>query len=155
MAGELIAKGIYATLNEETLPPGPVENDQDKNEIMDIIKENGADGILTIAIIDKAAESRYAPGPRPYAPYPRYPYYGSFWGYYDYWYPYFQRPGYYSLENVYYIETNLFDAESEDLIWSAQSKTYEQANLETFSEDYAIEVVEEMVEDGIIDSKEE
>lgn len=154
MAGELNEKGIYAKINEDTLPPAPVENDRDKDEIMDNIKENGADGILTIAIIDKAAESRYAPGPGPYAPYPRYPYYGSFWGYYDYWDPYFRRPGYYALEKVYYIETNIFDAESEELIWSAQSKTYEQTNLETFSEDYAKEVVGEMIEDGIIISPE-
>ncbi len=154
MAGELNEKGIYAKINKDTLPPAPLENDQDKSEIMDNIKENGADGILTIAIIDKAAESRYSPGPRPYAPYPRYPYYGSFWGYYDYWYPYFRRPGYYTLEKVYYIETNIFDAESEELIWSAQSKTYEHTNLEAFSEDYAQEVVDEMIKDGIIISPE-
>lgn len=155
MTTELIENGIYAAINEKPLPPAPVEDDKDRQDIMNGIKENGADGILTIAIIDKAAESRYTPGPGRYAPYPRYPYYGSFWGYYDYWYPHFHRPGYYSLENVYYIETNIFDAESEELIWSAQSKTYESTNLETFSEDYAKEVVEEMIEDGIIRSAEE
>ncbi|MFW5820645.1 MAG: hypothetical protein ACOCWA_05105 [Bacteroidota bacterium] len=155
MMVKLQEKGISALRHKEPLPPGPVENDKDKEEVMDNMQENGADGILTISIIDKESESRYVPGPSPYAPYPRYPYYGSFWGYYDYWYPYFYGPGYYTLESVYYIETNLFDAESEDLIWSAQSKTYEHVNLETFSKDYAEEVVEEMMEDGIIAGKEE
>ncbi len=154
MIEKLQEKGIKASRNEQQLPPGPVENDQDKEEVMDNIQENGADGILTISIIDKESESRYVPGPSPYAPYSRYPYYGSFWGYYDYWYPYFHDPGYYTTENVYYIETNLFDAETEDLIWSAQSKTYEQANLKTFSKDYAKEVVEELVKDGVIESME-
>jgi len=155
MVKQLEKKGVSAVMNAESLPPSPFDDEQEKKEIMDNMKESGADGILTISIIDKTSESRYVPGPSPYAPYPRYPYYGSFWGYYDYWYPYFYDPGYYALESVYYIETNLFDSETEDLIWSAQSRTYEQVNLEVFSKDYAKEVVEELVEDGIIISKEE
>jgi len=154
MAQKLNEKGIYATINEELLPPAPVENDQDKQGVMDNVRRNGADGILTISIINREAESRYVPGFQTYAPYPRFPYYRSFWRYYNYWYPYFHKPGYYRSENVYYIETNLFDAESEELIWSVQSKTYEQANLEIFSKDYAKEVVELMIREGIIKSVE-
>src|SRR6056297_1945742 len=63
MVEKLQEKGISAIRNEEPLPPGPVENDQDKEEIMNNIQKNGADGILTISIIDKEAQSRYVPGP--------------------------------------------------------------------------------------------
>jgi hypothetical protein len=150
MVKGLKEKGIEASAYGEELPAAPIQDEDTKDEILQEISDKGNDGILTISVIDRQAESRYVPGASPYAPYPRYPYYGSFWGYYDYWYPYFYGPGYYALENVYYIETNLFDAETEELVWSAQSKTYEHRTLETFSRDYAKEVIEELIEDNVI-----
>jgi hypothetical protein len=45
----------------------------------------------------------------------------------------------------------LYDAETEDLIWSAQSETYNPVNLETFSENFAEEIVEELQAKKIIE----
>lgn len=150
MEQNLQQEGIVASQSINVLPPKFSDDEDQKQKILNTIQSNGFDGILTVSIIEKDTESRYVPGSASYAPYPSYGYYGSFWGYYSHWYPQFYSPGYYTEENVYYIETNLYNAQTEDLVWSAQSETYNPRDLETFSEDFAEEVVEQLAEDGII-----
>ena len=60
------------------------------------------------------------------------------------------RQGYYQTEKVYYIQTNLFDAKTEKLIWSAQSKTYEPSSLDDFLQGYEKAISEQMVKDGLV-----
>ena len=141
---------VEASQSIDVLPPRYIDDDDTKQEIMNSIRNNGADGILTVSLIDKETETRYVRGTTPYTPYPHYGFYGSFWGYYNYWYPRFYDQGYYTEEKIYYIETNLYDADSENLIWSAQSKTYDPVDLENFSEDFAEAIVEQLNEAGII-----
>ncbi len=142
--------GIEASQSINVLPPKFSDDDNQKQKILNAIQTNGADAILTISILDKDTENRYVPGITSYAPYPYYGYYGNFWGYYSHWYPQFYSPGYYKEEKVYFIETNLYNAQTEDLVWSAQSQTYNPRNLKAFSEDFAEEVVEQLKEDGIL-----
>ncbi len=150
MDKNLLEAGVNASQSINVLPPKFSDDNNQKQRILDAIQTNRVDAILTISVIDEENETRYAPGTVSYAPYPRYDYYGSFWGYYSHWYPQFHSPGYYLEEKVYYIETNLYDAETEDLVWSAQSETYSPADLESFSEDFAEEIVEQLVDDGIL-----
>ncbi len=150
MAQNLAEVGIEASQSIDVLPPKFSDDDNQKQRILDAIQTNGVDAILTISVIDEETETRYAPGTASYAPYPRYGFYGNFWGYYSHWYPQFHSSGYYSEDKIYFIETNLYDAETEDLIWSAQSETYNPADLEAFSEGFAEEIVEQLTDDGIL-----
>ena len=134
----------------ETIPPKFIENENKKQEILNSIQANGSDGILTVTLLDKDTETRYVPGSGTYAPYPYYRYYGTFWGYYDYWYPRFYDQGYYTQEKVYYIETNLYNADTEELIWSTQSETYNPDELDDFSEEFAEQIIDELENDDII-----
>lgn len=127
-----------------------MEKKADKEEMLDVIQAEGAEAILTVSIVDKDTEARYIPGTVAYSPYPAFTYYGSFWSYYDYWYPYFSRTGYYTVNSYYYLETNLYDAETEQLIWSAQTATYDPATIESFSDDFAEEIVGELKKGGLI-----
>ncbi len=142
--------GVSASQSIDVLPPKLSDDDNQKQRIIDAIQTNGADAILTISVIDEETETRYSPGAASYAPYPRFGYYGNFWGYYTHWYPQFYSPGYYSEDKIYFIETNLYDAETENLMWSAQSETYNPVDLESFSEDFAEEIVEQLRNDGIL-----
>ena len=150
MATSLQEEGVEASQSTDVLPPRYIEERDKKQEILDAIRNNGTDGILTVSLIDQETETRYVPGAETYAPYPYYGFYGTFWGYYSYWSPRFYEPGYYESQKIYFIETNLYDAETENLIWSAQSKTYEPVDLENFSRDFANAIVEQLVEDGVI-----
>lgn len=80
----------------------------------------------------------------------RFPFYNTFWGYFNYWGPIIYDPGYYTQDKIYYLETNLYDADTENLVWSAQSETVNPRNLQTFSEEFAEVTAEEMAENNLL-----
>jgi hypothetical protein len=59
-------------------------------------------------------------------------------------------PGYYAQDKVYYLETNLYDAQTEQLIWAAQSKTYDPGSIDSFLKGYVQTIYNQMVKDGLI-----
>lgn len=150
LAQQLRAQGINATKSIEEWPPSFTQEQPSKEAMMQAIQETGHDAVLTVAIVDEETETRYVPGAGPYAPMARYPYYGNFWGYYNYWYPQFYEPGYYTQDKIYFLETNLYDIQTERLVWSAQSETVNPGNLQNFAEEYAQVTVDEMTEDNLL-----
>lgn len=53
----------------------------------------------------------------------------------------------------YYLEANLYDAATEELVWSSQSETTNPSSLETFSKTFAQAIVQQMRKDGFISEK--
>jgi hypothetical protein len=151
LAGVLNKKGYKTIKSIDILPPTFTDGKKpDKDELLSKINGTGAQAILTVALIDKDTETRYVPGNYNYAPLPRFSYYGTFWGYYNTWFPRLHSPGYYEEDKVYFIETNLYDAKTEELLWSAQSETYNPSTLADFSEDFAQVVITKMEKDGLL-----
>jgi hypothetical protein len=150
MAATLQYEGYKTVKSFDILPPFTEGKTPDKDQLFSKIKEAKADAILTVALIDKETENRYVPGNAVYAPMPRFGYYGTFWGYYNNWYPSLYSPGYYEEEKIYFIETNLYDARTEELLWSAQSETYNPSSLDSFSKEFAEVVVQKMQKDGLL-----
>jgi hypothetical protein len=151
---EALAKSGYRTVKSlDVMPPFTQGKTPDKEELFTKINNSGADVIMTLALIDKQTENRYIPGNAGYAPMPRFGYYGSFWGYYNNWYPALYSPGYYEESKTYFIETNLYDAGSEELLWSAQSETYNPGSLKKFSQEFAKVVVARMERDNVVTVK--
>ena len=62
----------------------------------------------------------------------------------------YNNPAYYAQDCVYYLETNLYDARSEDLVWSAQSETYNPKDLSGFSQVLANQIVNKLEKDGLL-----
>lgn len=151
LANELRDQGVNASTSMEEFPPrfqeGPIK---DKNTLMDIVRENRHDAILTVAVVDEETETRYVPGTGAWgptwAPMGPFGYYGNFWGYYNYWNPFMYQPGYYEEDKIYFIETNLYDATTESLVWSAQSETMSPGDLATFSQQFADVIVDELTD---------
>jgi hypothetical protein len=136
----------------ESFPPSFSDDakDIDNSDMLDKIRKTGVDGIITIALIDKETENRYVPGDYGYAPVTRFRYYGRFSGYYTMWYPTMYSPGYYEQNKIYFIEVNFYDANSEELVWSAQSETYNPSSLGQFSKEFAAVIVSKMQQDGVL-----
>jgi hypothetical protein len=124
----------------------------DKEAALKKIREAGCDAIFTVALINKESETRYVPGTTTYAPLPAYGYYGTYWGYRGYWYgsSMYSSPGYYTTDKTYFIESNLYDSETEKLLWSAQSKTVNPTDLESFSEKYTKAIIQQLEKDGLL-----
>jgi hypothetical protein len=140
--------GVVSQKSMNELTPGFKKDSLTKEEIMRKVHETGNDGILTVSVLRKETESRYVDGN--YAPMSRFGYYGTFWGYYSYWSPFAYNPGYYVRDDIYYFETNLYDAGTEALVWSAQSETYSYGDLQTFSREFARLTAEKMAQDRLI-----
>jgi hypothetical protein len=151
LAVELNSDGIKTIKSFDVIPPKFTEGKEpDKEELLKKIKGTDVDAILTVALINKETASRYVPGSYGYAPITRFGYYGRFSGYYTTLYPAMFEPGYYTEDRTYFIETNLYDAKTEELLWSAQSETYNPAGLDLFSKEFAAVVVEKMRRDNVI-----
>jgi hypothetical protein len=132
-----------ATFTKETAPS--------KEIILAKIRELKCDLIFSVSLLDSKTETRYVPGSTSYyAPYPAYGYYGGFGSYYGYYSPMVYDPGYYTTDKIFYLEANLFDAETESILWSVQSESYNPSNLKEFSAEYADLIVYQAGKDGII-----
>jgi len=114
------------------------------------ISKTGAGTIMTVALIDKESDTRYVPGGAGYAPFPSYRWYGGFYSYYNYWRGAFYEPGYYLTDKTYFMETNVYDAASDELVWSAQSETVNPGSIERFAKEYPKILIERMISDGLL-----
>ena len=133
-------RGIKATVSHDVfIQTFSKEDMPEKETIISTIQETGSETIFTVSLLDKETSTRYVPGTTTYyAPYGYgYAHYGGFYGYYSAVYPVVYDPGYYTTDKTYYIESNLYDAKTEKLLWSAQSQTLNPSDLEQFTNDYA------------------
>jgi hypothetical protein len=134
----------------EVFPPNfSVETGQKKNLAISQILAAGANGILTVALLRKETESHYEGGGA-WNPGLRFGYYNRFSDYYNNWYPNVYTSGYYDQDKVYYIETNFYNAQTEQLVWAAQSKTYNPADIQDFLKDYVPSIFNQMMKDGVL-----
>jgi hypothetical protein len=140
-------RGIATVKSSDTFPPDFHKSgeDKDKDVVLSKIRAAGCDGILTIALVNKETETRYVQGSGPVGPY-----YGSYGMYYGYGYGSFYSQGYYTNDKIYYIQTNIFDAQTEKLIWSAQSKTYNPSSLSDFLKGYEEAISDQIIKDGLV-----
>jgi hypothetical protein len=113
---QLKARGTAAIASYTVLP----DREQDDHEaIAAKVKELGADTILITRLVSKKIVQTYIPA-TPYFPPPHY---GSWPDYYGYGYRYMYTPGYIAEDEYAVIETNLYEAKNDKLVWAASSET--------------------------------
>jgi len=145
-------KGLTVEKSTDVFPPNfSVETGQKKDLAISTIRTTKADGILTITLLKEKAESHWV-GTGYWEPGLRFNYYNNFSAYYNNWYPSVYAPGYYAQDQVYYLETNLYNTKNEQLIWAAQSKTYDPGSIDGFLKGYVQSIYERMAKDGLITS---
>ena len=144
-------RGINAIKSTTVFAPDFYNTLPSQDQLMSVIGRTHVDAILTVSLINKESETRYVPGSAyGYTPYPRFGWYGGLYRYYNYWYPIIWNPGYYVIDKTYYLETNLYNAKNDSLIWSAQSETVNPRSIDIFVRDYPKKLVEQMVKDGLL-----
>ncbi len=141
---------VVAKSSFEIMPPGFKASLENKDATIASIIDTGSDAILTVALLDQTSETRYVPGTTMYSPTGHGGNYGRFYGYYSYYNPIMYDPGYYTKEKTYYLEINLYDATTEELVWSAQSETTNPSSIDTFSRNFSQLVVKQLIKDGLI-----
>ncbi|MBW3467181.1 hypothetical protein [Arthrospiribacter ruber] len=128
-------------------------NEPNEDQVLEILNEVNAEAIMTITLINVEEDERFVPGggmgPM-FAPMGRFGYYGNFFGYWNHWNAAGWNQGYYTTDRRYFMETNLYDAESLKLIWSAQSKTLNPSDIQAFAKEYVDAIKAEMREENLI-----
>jgi hypothetical protein len=134
---------VYGPITSKAALPSP-------EAFMAKVQELKCDAIFTVTLVDSKSETRYVPGTTSYTPYPTYGYYGSFGGYYGYNYGTVYEPGYYTTDQTYFLEGNLYDSSNEDILFSIQSKATNPPELIKSSKEYAATLFNELKKQGLI-----
>jgi len=108
------------------------------------VAELPSETIFTVALVDVKSETHYVPESTTiYSPYSMYPYYGSFGGYYSFNQSMYQ-PGYYQTDSKYFLEGNLYNVQTGDLLMSIQTKADNPESIKKSSKKYTQLLIDEV-----------
>jgi hypothetical protein len=145
LSRQLLEKGATASSSARVLPPNTkIEEQAIKAEIARL----NLDAVLVTRLLDVEKTTEYVPGTTTMV-YSQ-PYYRGMYPYYHTVYEEVHTPGYTIENTVVTLETNLYDARRETLIWSAQSETFDPGSAESAIKEVAQVIVESMVARGLI-----
>jgi hypothetical protein len=150
LAAAAEAKGIKTVKSIDAFGPILTMDKLPKTEVLlKAIRDLGCDFIFSIAVVNQEDKTHYTPATSSpaYSPYSGYGYYYS--GYYAYT-PNFYTPGYYTTDKTYFIESNLFDANTEKLLMSMQSKVVNPPEIVKASKQYTKMLVTELQAHGLM-----
>jgi len=80
-------------------------------------------------------------------------YYGGMYSYYPHVNSYVHNPGYYTTHETYTLETNLYDVKSEELVWTARSRTFSPESVDEVIVDLTKLLINDMAEKNVIKKK--
>ena len=122
------------------------EQQGDPAAIAKKVAELGADTVLITRLVSKKIVQVYVPGSPYYPP----PFYGTWPDYYGYGYRYMYTPGYIAEDEYAVIETNLYEAKSNKLIWAASSETGISDSDQSLIQGYIGVMVKNMIGLGLL-----
>lgn len=133
-------------------------DEAEQDVIMQKVIANGADALLMTRILGKRTEEVVNPGRvSAYSGhdyyghgsyYPR-PYYRHYGDYYDRRYEMTYEPASISRFQVITLESNLYEAGTGELIWSAQLETVMEGTIQKMISDYIKVVTKDLVDQGV------
>ena len=144
-------KGINAVAASSVLPPDRVIVSEAPEVQKQRLKDEGFDGVFAISLLEKNNTTKYVSGTTTYAPMSFYGgYYGSFFSYYPHMYSNVYQPGYYVASQEIILNSSLFDVDSGDLLWSAQSDTSDPSSVDDAANSYAKSMVTQIIKRKVI-----
>ena len=112
---------LPAVTSHELIPKG--EDAQDPAKLAEAVKASGADGIIILRLVSTDTDVGWTSGSAMPTYYRNY---GSYYNYHDRYAPqsafYYDPPQMYE-DHIYCIETNIYDAKTQALVWSGITKS--------------------------------
>jgi hypothetical protein len=127
----------YTLLNAEMLKAA---SDADLNKI---VSDGKFTHILLMRLADVEKETSYVPGTTT-------GYYGGYGRYYGYGAGMYSTPGYYTTDKNYFIETAIYSANPNKLLWAGTTKTVNPDKVNTAVNQIADVVTAKMKSDGFL-----
>ena len=146
-AEQLNAAGIESEVSYRILPEGTEIN---RDTVSTAIKGKDVDAVIVTHLVKVEEETVY----RQNMDYrPTYGYYNGLYSYYPHVHSYVTTPGYYTTHDVVILETNLYEVKSEELVWSAQSRSFAPESANEVINDLVKLVIKDLKEKGLIRPK--
>lgn len=152
LVGDLKDLGYKAVCSCDEFNPKEFENMNEK-QALDKLSNSGIDAVLTIVLLDKSKEKYYVPGRVYYSPYVIY--HNRFWGYYRTMYDRVYTPGYYVADTKYFWESNFYALDGKELLYSAQSQSFEPGSAQTPGHEYGQMIIKDMVKNNVLTNQKE
>ena len=155
-ASQLKLYGTDATISYRILPSTDMLQ---KELVEEKVKGLGIDAVLISRLIDKKTVTIHHPEtiivqPTGYyrrrGPYWRRDYYNRYDSYYANSYYIIRNPAYTSEKVLFYMETNLYDTHTGELIWSALSETVQSGKWNQQIESFIKVMIRSMADKGLI-----
>jgi len=144
---QLNAAGIESEVSYKILPEGTVIN---HDTVTAAIKGKNIDAVIVTHLVAVEEETVY----RQNMDYrPTYGYYDGLYNYYPHVNSYVNQPGYYTTHDVVKLETNLYEVKSEELVWSAQSRSFAPGSAKEVIDELVKLVIKDLTEKGLIKTK--
>ena len=147
LVGDLTTRGYNAISSLKEYGPKSFENMKEQ-EAIDTLHTSGVDAVITIVLLDKNKEQYYMPGRVYFSPY--FIYHRHFWGYYTTIYNRVYSPGYYQVDTKYFWESNFYNLETKELLYSVQTTSFNPGNTQSLADEYGKLIVADMAKKGII-----
>jgi hypothetical protein len=124
----------------------------DRDTITKAIEGMGINGVLITHMVAVDEETIYRPT-MDYMPMYGGGYYGGMYSYYPHVNSYVTSPGYYTTQETYTLETNLYDVESEELVWSARSRTFAPDSVQEIIVDLTKLLIKDLEDKNLLRKK--
>lgn len=147
IAGDLRELGYNAVCSCDEFDPKTFE-DMNEKQALDKLTGSGVDAVLTVVLLDKARERYYVPENVYYSPY--FIYHDSFWGYSRTMYGRVYAPGYYAVSTKYFWESNFYSLDEKQLLYSAQSQSFDPASAQALGHEYGQMIAKDMVKKNVL-----
>ncbi|MEP6675856.1 MAG: hypothetical protein ABJA78_11895 [Ferruginibacter sp.] len=145
---DLKAMGYNAVSAIEEYGPKAFER-VPEDQVADRLHRSGYDAVITVSILDKQKDTSYTPSTVQYQPYNQV-YYSRFGRYYTTVYDRVYTPGYYSTDTKYFLESNLYDIATGDLIYSGQTKSFDPSSSEALASDNSKKILKDMKQQKLL-----
>lgn len=143
----MLADGYVAEGALDFLPPNANEDNISPELVTAFFTSAKVDAVMTISLLEVDDSRRYVPGTVFFLPYYNtYTFYDHYMEYYDFVYV----PGFYTGELDVFLEANLFDFKTGDLIWSAQTETMDLNSISEIANSFSDVLVDDLLNSKVL-----
>jgi len=147
LTGDLKALGYNALSSLEQYGLKGFEKMDSQSAYKKLLADN-FDAVLTIVLLDKKKEKYYVPARVINAPYNT-PHSGL-WNYYNSMLDRVDDKNYYGITTSYFWESNFYDLDKKELLYSVQTQSFDPVNTATLGHEYGLIIINNMVKSQVL-----
>jgi hypothetical protein len=124
-----------------------------KEEVVSKVKASGCDAVFIASVLKKEDRMKYTEGRTAYTPMTNYTPAGNYYAYYSGTYSTTSTPSYYTQDKVYIMQSNLYDAATEEKMWAVNSEVFNPSNIDAFSKSYTKTLISKLKKARLVKKK--